>query len=128
MNLIQITRVGKDNKTAFESNEAIQFFVPKHLRDKATVGAMAIANPKTFTSRAKTDPVTGEVLTNADGTNQLEACEAWTRQDITFIGTEQECLKAFTSSDILAVKAKAYIAKETAVIAKEYDLSQVGAA
>ncbi len=125
MNLIKIARLGKDNKTAFDASDAVQYFVPLALRATIAIGWYAITNTKHFEQ-------SNESVLDVDGkpTGEMQLVDKpFDRNDITFIHADKmECIRTKAASRLLAAEEDAFVDLETAKLKTTYDVSKLVAA
>lgn len=126
MKLVKVAQLGTDNKT-FKTVSGARFFVPDSFRKTITPASYAIIITETFTSRTKTDE-NGAVVMH-DGKAVLEEVAPWTRETVSFIGSKQEAVSAYSEPRLLELEADAFVKQASDKIATtQFDLSMVGAA
>ena len=118
MKLIKVASLGTDSKVCYDAL-GIMFNVPENFRKTIKIGDFCTIISKHFDRSTVINEDTG--VTSLTG-------PAFDREQVSSIGTKAEILANAGESKLLDKELELWVAKETAVIAKEYDLSKVGAA
>lgn len=117
MKLINIATLGEGNKVCYDA-AGNRYFIPEVMRKSAKAGEYAIVNQKTFTSRTNSEE-------GHENFGKIEACAPWTREDITFIGDKETAIKTKAASRLLEAEEDAYVAQETALLQKTYNVKDL---
>lgn len=120
----QIASLSEGNKSAYDA-AGNRYFLPERFRKNAKVGDFCIVKEQTFKHRTKIDPATGAPVLGADGKPVMEDVAEWTRQDVTFVGTQKDMVIAASETKIIAATSDAIVNAHIANLLKEIQSTPV---